>query len=98
MKFSDLIRAAGWCCPYAFLEANRKVRTGLVAARLGVSESTVIEWRRYHAQKARVAVCQDTKSCFLARGVDLSPRGNNSAAALEAPQPTKPEHPKEDRH
>lgn len=69
MKFSDLIRQANWCCPWAFLQANRKVRTGLVAARLGVSESTVQDWRGYLARGQ--IKCEDCKECFKARGADL---------------------------
>lgn len=48
MRFADLLTQSGWCCPWAFFEANRKVRTGQLAAKLGVSESTIRDWRGYY--------------------------------------------------
>lgn len=67
MKFDDLIRQAGWCCPWAYFSAHAKVRTGLLAARLGVSEATIRDWKRYVAQKQ--VTCRDRRMCLIAAGI-----------------------------
>lgn len=61
MKFETFIRQAGYCCPWAFFEANRKVRTGLLAARLGVHEGTIREWRSFH-DRGQIG-CKDARNC-----------------------------------
>lgn len=58
-KFTDLIADLGFCCPRAFFEANRKVRTGVLADRLGLNERTV----RYHRQGQ--GRCINAPSCLI---------------------------------
>lgn len=67
MKFESLLIESGWCCPWAFFAANRSVRTGLLAARLGVSERTIQDWRNYYNNN-RIS-CKDNGPCMKARGV-----------------------------
>lgn len=62
MKFRDLLLNDGWCCPYAFFHANRKIRTGLLAARIGVHESTIKSWRRFYS-KGQI-YCESGLSCL----------------------------------
>lgn len=50
MKFAPLLLSSGWCCPWRFFHENRKVRSGLLAAKLGVADSTVRQWRRFYAR------------------------------------------------
>jgi len=66
MKFESLLLRAGWCCPWAFFQANKGIRTSLLAARLGVSEDTVRDWAGY-ASRGRIS-CKEAKSCLRARG------------------------------
>jgi hypothetical protein len=42
----QLAKAAGYCCVYSLLFANRKTRTALLAARLGIEPRTLKYWRR----------------------------------------------------
>lgn len=42
---NTLARASGYCCGYAMLRANRKVRTGLLAKALGIEPRTLRYWR-----------------------------------------------------
>lgn len=70
-SISDLLTRTGlgFCCPYAGLEANRAVPTGLLAARLGVSARAI----RYHySSLADGGVrCEHLKNCMKER---LCPR------------------------
>lgn len=43
--FYDTAVAAGYCCARKMLEANEKVRTGLLAKKLGFNVRTVQLWR-----------------------------------------------------
>jgi hypothetical protein len=62
MKFEQLLLESGWCCPWAFFAANRKIRTALLAARLGVSERTVQDWRGYY-NRGQI-FCKSRGSCM----------------------------------
>lgn len=44
--FYDTAVAAGYCCAKKMLEANEKVRTGLLAKKLGFHVRTIQLWRR----------------------------------------------------
>lgn len=53
----------GYCCPYAFLRVNKQ--TGMIAARLGVTERTVRLWKaRFNSGELK---CQNNSStdCLL---------------------------------
>lgn len=65
MIFAKLLASAGWCCPWSFFRANARVRTGLLAARLGVDDSTVRKWRRYYRQ-GQIS-CLGAPGCLRAR-------------------------------
>jgi hypothetical protein len=69
VKFEDLLRESHWCCPWAFFAANRKIRTGLLASRLGVSEQTVQDWRGFYNRKQ--IKCKDSRDCMKAAGVNF---------------------------
>jgi len=63
-RLRDLIRdGLGYCCEYAFFRLHK--RTGLIAARLGVSDRAV----RYHkaAFKAGDLKCECTDRCLKGR-------------------------------
>lgn len=61
----------GYCCPYAFFRLYK--RTGLIAARLGVTERTVRRWKAKFRTKelscaqAGLGVSKDTPAliCML---------------------------------
>jgi hypothetical protein len=36
-----ICKGLGYCCEWAFFKAHKHVRTGLIAARLGMAETTV---------------------------------------------------------
>ena len=59
---SDLTAALGFCCPAAFFAANRRVRTGILADRLGVDERTV---QRHRARWRAGFGCRAEKRCIL---------------------------------
>jgi hypothetical protein len=79
MKFESLLIEAGWCCPWAYFKANSKVRTGLLAAKLGVSEDTVRDWKRY-AASGQIS-CKNNGPCFKA----IAARSNPSECPTEPP-------------
>lgn len=41
----QLAHAAGYCCIYAMLMANRKVRSGLLSEALGIHIRTLQKWK-----------------------------------------------------
>lgn len=69
MRFSDLLTQSGWCCPWAFFESNKKVRTGLLASRLGVGERTVQDWRGYY-WRGQIS-CGHCPKCMIDAGVNF---------------------------
>jgi len=44
--FFQLARAAGYCCPYSLLRANKKTRASIMAKRLGIHKRTYQLWLR----------------------------------------------------
>lgn len=44
--FLQLSYAAGYCCPYALLRANQKIRGSILAKKLGIEPRTLRYWRR----------------------------------------------------
>jgi hypothetical protein len=62
---SDLTATLGFCCPAAFFAANRRVRSGVLADRLGVDERTV---QRHRARWRAGEGCQTAANCLIATG------------------------------
>lgn len=58
----DLVREGlGYCCLYAFFRVNK--RTGLIAARLGVTDRAVRKWKaRFKSGELR---CTGAANCLL---------------------------------
>lgn len=71
MKFESLLIDAGWCCPWAYFKANSGIQTSLIAAKLGVSEDTVRDWKRY-AASGQIS-CKNNGPCFKAAAARLKP-------------------------
>lgn len=44
--FITLVKAMGFCCPYAFLRSMRGKQHHLLATKLGVSRDTIRYWRK----------------------------------------------------
>ena len=61
----ELAHALGYCCPYAFFRVHKKVRSGLIATRLGVGARTVKLWRRRY--KEGELACIGLDKCFAKR-------------------------------
>lgn len=59
--FSDLCGAIGYCCPYAFIRCHKQ--TGLIAARLGISDRTVRRWKAKF--KLKEIKCEGRAQCLL---------------------------------
>lgn len=51
----------GYCCPYAFLRANKQ--TGQIAIRLGLDRRTVQRWKAKFREKE--IVCEERKMLCL---------------------------------
>lgn len=52
----SLIASLHYCCPYAFFRLFKQ--TGLIAARLGLSERTVRRWKHRPKTCEKLACCQ----------------------------------------
>lgn len=62
-SINDLLtRGLGFCCPYAGLEANRKVSCAMLGVRLGVSGRAVRY--KYVALAAGEIRCERNKTCM----------------------------------
>jgi hypothetical protein len=61
----SFIHSLGYCCPWFFFESHRKVRTGLIATRFGLSERTVRKWRAQF--KCGGMKCEGSQQCLKAR-------------------------------
>jgi hypothetical protein len=60
----DLITSGlNYCCPYAFFRKNK--RTGLIAARLGVTDRAVRYWKM--AFKDNCLSCEKRENCLKGR-------------------------------
>ena len=44
--FLRLSISCGYCCAYSFIRGNAQIRTGLLAATLGIEPRTLRKWRR----------------------------------------------------
>jgi hypothetical protein len=60
-----LTRGLGFCCPYAGLEANRKISCALLGVRLGVSGRAVRY--KYEALAAGEIRCEHNRNCMKER-------------------------------
>lgn len=58
----QLIEHEGYCCIWACLHYNRKVRTAVFAKRYGVSRQTIKYWRRKF-KRGQIG-CVNTKGCL----------------------------------
>ena len=59
---TELTESMGYCCPYAFFLAHKGVRTQVIADKLGISKSTVRNWR-INMENGEV-VCKGIKRCL----------------------------------
>lgn len=57
-----LTRGMGFCCPWAGLEANRKVSSELLGVRLGVSGRAIRY--RYDAVASGDLRCENNRTCM----------------------------------
>lgn len=67
-----LVRACGFCCPYAFFRAVRGRSHGQVADRLGVHKQSIAYWRR--KIKKGECQCERRNECALVRFKNEIPR------------------------
>jgi hypothetical protein len=65
--FLQLVRAAGYCCPYTFFVANSKLRTGLIASILGLEPRTI----RLHRAAFRAQTLVPCAHCHTEKGKKL---------------------------
>lgn len=63
----ELAEACDYCCIYSMLQANKKVRTGLLAEHLGVHRTTIQFWRRRMMLQKCVPCLNCLEGLFLRR-------------------------------
>jgi hypothetical protein len=76
--FYQLARASGYCCINSFLVANRKIRGGLLAKKLGIHPRTLRYWRRAHrlGKISRCSCCPRLLDFYIP--LEVHPRGGDT--------------------